>query len=56
MIIGTKKFNTIDNIYFAEFSGDFNPIHLDSEFASRTPYESPIVHGTQVLLWSLENL
>ena len=56
MIIGTKKFNTIDNIYFAEFSGDFNPIHLDSEFASRTPYESPIVHGTQVLLWSLEKL
>ncbi len=32
-------------VEFADASGDRNPIHLDAEFASRTPFGRPIVHG-----------
>lgn len=30
---------------FAELSGDKNPIHLDAEYAAKTPFKKPIVHG-----------
>lgn len=30
---------------FAEMSGDFNPIHLDDDFASKTRFKKRIAHG-----------
>lgn len=34
-----------DIVNFAGLSGDFNPIHVDQEFAKHTPFRRPIAHG-----------
>ena len=38
-----------DIINFAGVSGDFNPIHMDHEFARTTVFRQPIAHGLLVL-------
>jgi acyl dehydratase len=38
-----------DIVNFAGLSGDFNPIHLDHEFARSTRFRRPIAHGLLVL-------
>jgi acyl dehydratase len=40
-----------DIVNFAGISGDFNPIHLDHEFAKTTLYRRPIAHG--ILVWAM---
>ncbi|MBI67531.1 MAG: acyl dehydratase [Chloroflexi bacterium] len=36
-------------IKYAEASGDYNPLHLDEEFARNTPYGKTIAHGMLIL-------
>ena len=38
---------------YAQITGDWNPIHVDPEFAARTPMGGVIAHGTMSLnlLW-----
>jgi 3-hydroxybutyryl-CoA dehydratase len=38
-----------DVVHFAGLSGDFNPIHMDHEFARQTVFHQPIAHGLLVL-------
>lgn len=38
-----------DIVNYAGISGDFNPIHMDHEFAKSTPFRRPIAHGLLVL-------
>src|SRR2546423_7503600 len=38
-----------DIVNFAGLSGDFNPIHVDHEFAKTTPFRRPIAHGILVM-------
>ncbi|MFQ2737322.1 MaoC family dehydratase [Aeromonas caviae] len=47
----TKRFGPAEVAAFAGLSEDFNPLHLDPDFAARTVFERPIVHG--MLLASL---
>jgi 3-hydroxybutyryl-CoA dehydratase len=38
-----------DIVAYAGLSGDFNPIHMDHEYAKTTPFRRPIAHGLLAL-------
>ena len=44
-----KKFTKEDVEAFAKLTGDYNPIHFDEEYASKTIFKKPIVHGPLVI-------
>ena len=41
----TKKIEQQDITLFAAASGDVNPVHLDADYASTTPFKERIAHG-----------
>ncbi|MGD2125547.1 MAG: MaoC family dehydratase [Desulfobacteraceae bacterium] len=41
----SKTITETDVYLFAGISGDFNPIHLNEEFARQTPFKTRIAHG-----------
>jgi acyl dehydratase len=41
----TKTITETDVYLFAGISGDFNPVHLNEEFAKLTPFKTRIAHG-----------
>jgi 3-hydroxybutyryl-CoA dehydratase len=41
-------------IYYAAASGDFNPIHLDKEFATMVGLPGNILHGMCTMAWAAE--
>ena len=40
-----KTITDADIVMFAGVSGDTNPVHLDQEFAAKTPFKARIAHG-----------
>ena len=42
MILEVNK-NLVDS--FAEYTGDFNPLHVDDDYASKTNFKRRVVHG-----------
>jgi len=56
LLLASKVFTSEDQEAFAEFSGDFNPIHMDAVFARRTISGQCVVHGIHGLMWALESL
>jgi NAD(P)-dependent dehydrogenase (short-subunit alcohol dehydrogenase family) len=55
--VGTPiVFNGDDIADFAAASGDLNPLHVSAEYAHRTPYGQPVVHGVVVALAALAHM
>lgn len=55
-ILGSRQFTVDDQAWFAELSGDHNPLHVDPVLARRTIYGEVVVHGVHSLLWALDCL
>ena len=56
LLLASRVFTSEDQEVFAEFSGDFNPIHMDAVFARRTISGQCVVHGIHGLMWALDSL
>jgi hypothetical protein len=54
--LSRREFGMADQLRFASFSGDYNPIHIDSVHARHTQAGAPVAHGIHVLLWALDSL
>lgn len=52
--LGARKFTVSDQRWFAAFSGDFNPIHMDPIAARRLLFGGVIAHGVHAALWALQ--
>lgn len=40
-----KTVTAADILAFAEITGDWNPVHLDADYAAKTVFREPIAHG-----------
>ena len=40
-----KTVSAADILAFAEITGDWNPVHLDADYAASTVFREPIAHG-----------
>jgi 3-hydroxybutyryl-CoA dehydratase len=40
-----KTVSGADILAFAEITGDWNPVHLDADYAAKTVFREPIAHG-----------
>ena len=47
----SRTITETDVVTFAAMTGDFNPLHIDHEFARKTPFGQPIAHGLLGLSW-----
>jgi 3-hydroxybutyryl-CoA dehydratase len=41
----SKTVTAADILAFAEITGDWNPVHLDADYAAKTVFKQPIAHG-----------
>jgi 3-hydroxybutyryl-CoA dehydratase len=50
-ISGSHEVSMSEIREFADLTGDYNAIHLDEEYAKKTPFGKPIAHGLLGLAW-----
>ncbi|HZF05377.1 MAG TPA: MaoC/PaaZ C-terminal domain-containing protein [Patescibacteria group bacterium] len=49
LVTGRRTIDGGDVTRFAGFTGDFNPLHIDAEFAKTTPFGERVAHGILTL-------
>jgi acyl dehydratase len=54
--LDSRVFTLEDQLAFARLSLDWNPMHLDANFARRTQAGAPLVHGIHNLLWTMDTV
>jgi len=54
-VVSTLCFSQEDQEWFARFSGDKNPIHLEQSAALCAAFEAVVVHGMHVVISMLDN-
>jgi hypothetical protein len=54
--LASRTFTLDDQQAFARLSRDWNPMHLDANFARRTQAGAPVVHGIHTLLWAMDTV
>ena len=54
-LLANVAFTESDQRWFAEASGDCNPMHMDAIAARKTQPGRPVVHGIHALLWALDS-
>ena len=52
--LSSRIFTNSDQKLFSKFSGDDNPLHVDEVESRRYLFGSSVVHGINLLLWSLD--
>ena len=52
--LSSRIFTSSDQKLFSKFSGDDNPLHVDEVESRRYLFGSSVVHGINLLLWSLD--
>jgi acyl dehydratase len=50
LVVPARRISAQDIESYASLTGDYNPLHLDAEFAARTHFGHPIVYGTLLLV------
>lgn len=54
--LGSRVFTLQDQHFFADASGDWNPIHVDPIYARRCLTGQAVAHGAHVAVWALDAL
>jgi acyl dehydratase/NAD(P)-dependent dehydrogenase (short-subunit alcohol dehydrogenase family) len=54
IVLRRRVFDAADQRWFAEATGDHNPLHADALLARRLLFGAPVVHGIHGLLWAME--
>jgi acyl dehydratase len=52
--LGHRSFTMQDQAWFAQLSGDNNPLHMGPIAARRTKAGVPVVHELHTLLWCID--
>lgn len=54
-MLSERIFTPQDQRWFAELSGDQNPLHVDEVYARRTQLGQNVVHGIHAVIWALDS-
>jgi 3-hydroxybutyryl-CoA dehydratase len=54
--VKSRRISKQQSLSYAELSGDFNPLHLDDDYAATTEFGTAVAHGNLCLQLCFESL